>query len=123
MLINYKRKEKTKELDEYKCTVSKKTLRYGKESRRLAKNYKVLKYAFFNSPRRYDKIHGCIKQSVFADISKDALPKIRIIRICHRTINIINCTHEGVSLVTKQEAVKKKCVLVLTSRPHEQHGP
>ena len=61
MLINYKRKEKTKELDEYKCTVSKKTLRYGKESRRLAKNYKVLKYAFFNSPRRYDKIHGCIK--------------------------------------------------------------
>ena len=108
MLINNKRKKKTKELDEYKCIVSKKTLRYGEESRRLAKNYKVLKYTFFKYSHRYDKIHDCIKQSVFADISKDVVPKIRIIRICHRTISIINCAHEGVSLVTKQEAVKKK---------------
>ena len=32
----------------------------------------------------------------------------RIISICQRTINIFNCAQEGVSLIIKQEAVKKK---------------
>ena len=32
----------------------------------------------------------------------------RIISICQRTINIINCAQEGASLISKQGAVKKK---------------
>ena len=43
------------------------------------------------------------------------------IGICQRTINIINCTQEGASLIIEQEAVKKK-MLVWTSRPQEQNG-
>ena len=46
----------------------------------------------------------------------------RIISICQRTINIISCTQEGASLISKQGAVKKKCVFVSTSRPQEQNG-
>ena len=45
-----------------------------------------------------------------------------IISICQRTINIINCAQEGAFLINKQRAVKKKCVFVSTSRPHEQNG-
>ena len=46
---------------------------------------------------------------VFADVSKEALPKtrIRVVSICQRTINIINCAQEGASLITKEGAVKK----------------
>ena len=32
----------------------------------------------------------------------------QIISICQRTINIVNCAQEGVSLKSKQGAVKKK---------------
>ena len=57
---------------------------------------------------------------MFADVSKEALPKRRIwvnidssVKelskiICQRTINIINCAQEGASLISKQGAVKKK---------------
>ena len=47
---------------------------------------------------------------VFADVSKEALPKtrIRVVSICQRTINIINCAQEGASLITKEGVVKKK---------------
>ena len=33
------------------------------------------------------------------------------IGICQRTINIINCTQEGASLIIEQEAVKKKMLV------------
>ena len=47
----------------------------------------------------------------------------RIISIYQRAINIINCTQEGASLISKQRAVKKKkCVFVSTSRQQEQNG-
>ena len=36
------------------------------------------------------------------------MSQYRIISICQRNINIINCTQECASLITKQEAVKKK---------------
>ena len=36
------------------------------------------------------------------------MSKHRIIRICQRTINIVNCAQEGTSLICKQGAVKKK---------------
>ena len=32
----------------------------------------------------------------------------RIISICQRTINVINCAQEGASLICKQGAVRKK---------------
>ena len=38
---------------------------------------------------------------------KDNMSQYRIISICQRTINIINCAQEGVSFISKQEAVKK----------------
>ena len=52
------------------------------------------------------------------------MSQYRIISICHqRTINIINCAQEGASLITKQEAVKKKkSAFASTSRPHKQNG-
>ena len=37
----------------------------------------------------------------------------RIISICQRTINIINCAQEGASLITEQEAVKKQMRIYL----------
>ena len=49
-----------------------------------------------------------------ADVSKEVLPKkkhmsqYRIIGICQRTINVINCAQEGASLISKIGAVKKK---------------
>ena len=56
---------------------------------------------------------------VFADIPKEALTKKknmsqhRIISICQRTINIMNCAPEGATLICKQGVVKKKmCVCV-----------
>ena len=64
---------------------------------------------------------------VFADISKKSFTKkknmsqYQNISICQRTIAIINCAQEDASLITKQMAVKKKCVFVSTSRPHEQN--
>ena len=36
------------------------------------------------------------------------MSQYRIISICQRTINIINCAQEGASLISKQGAVKKK---------------
>ena len=33
-----------------------------------------------------------------------------IISICQRTINVIICAQEGASLISKQGAVKKKCI-------------
>ena len=36
------------------------------------------------------------------------MSQYRIISICQRTINIINCAQEGASFITKQGAVKKK---------------
>ena len=36
------------------------------------------------------------------------MSQYRIISICERTINFINCTQEGASLISKQGAVKKK---------------
>ena len=39
------------------------------------------------------------------------MSQVQIIVICHRTISIINCTQEGASLITKQEAVKKKVLI------------
>ena len=45
----------------YECIVSKKTSRYGKEFKRDKNLPKILKQSFFKSVRRYDIIHGCIK--------------------------------------------------------------
>ena len=45
----------------------------------------------------------------------------QIISICQRTINILNCAQEGVTLISKQVAVKKKCVFVSTLRPQQQN--
>ena len=51
---------------------------------------------------------------VFADVSKETLPKkkhmsqYRIISICQRTINVINCAQEAASLISKTGPVKKK---------------
>ena len=52
------------------------------------------------------------------------MSEYQIISICQRTINIIfiNCTQEGVSLISKQGEVKKENVFVSTSRPHKQNG-
>ena len=36
------------------------------------------------------------------------MSQYRIISICKRTVNIINWSQEGTSLITKQGAVKKK---------------
>ena len=36
------------------------------------------------------------------------MSQYRIISICQRTINIINCPQGGASLISKQGAVKKK---------------
>ena len=36
------------------------------------------------------------------------MSQYRIISICQRTINIINCTQEGAPLISKQGLVKKK---------------
>ena len=36
------------------------------------------------------------------------MSQYRIISICQRTINIINCAQDGASLITRQGAVKKK---------------
>ena len=58
---------------------------------------------------------------VFADIYRN-MSQYRIISICQRTINIINCAQEGASLTTKQGAVKEKSVFVSTSMSHEQNG-
>ena len=38
--------------------------------------------------------------------------------ICQRTINIINCTQEGASLISKQGAVKKKNVYLFQHQGH-----
>ena len=40
----------------------------------------------------------------------------RIISICQRNINIINCAQEGASLITEQEAVKKQMRICLNSK-------
>ena len=49
---------------------------------------------------------------LFADISnftkEKNISQYRIICVYQRTINIINCAKESASLITKQEAVKKK---------------
>ena len=47
--------------------------------------------------------------------------KYRIVSICKRFINIFDCAQEDAPLIIKQGAVKKKCVFVSTSRPHEQN--
>ena len=40
-----------------------------------------------------------------------------LITICQRTTNIINCVQEGVSLITKKRALKKKmCICFNTKR-------
>ena len=36
------------------------------------------------------------------------MSQIRIISICKRTISVINCAQEGISLISKQVTVKKK---------------
>ena len=59
MLIKNKRKPKNQM--KYECIVSKKTLRYGKEFKRDKNLPKILKQSFFKFVRRYDIIHGCIK--------------------------------------------------------------
>ena len=61
---------------------------------------------------------------VFTDIYKEALPKkknmsqYRIISICQRTINIVNCAQEGESLISKQGAVKKKNAYLFQHQDH-----
>ena len=47
------------------------------------------------------------------------MSQYRIISICQRDINIIDCAQEGASLITKERAIeKKKRVFNSTSRPH-----
>ena len=50
------------------------------------------------------------------------MSQYRFISICQRTISIISRTQEGTPLISKNGAVKKKCVFVSTSRPQEQNG-
>ena len=49
-----------------------------KKTKNIEENYKILRETFFKSVRRYDIINSCIKYEVFADISKEALPKRRM---------------------------------------------
>ena len=42
------------------------------------------------------------------------MSQYRILSIYQRTINIINCAQEGVSLISKQVAVKKKMRICFT---------
>ena len=84
-----------------------------------------------------------VSMRVLADISKEVLPKRRIwVNIeslvyltldclsleslvylsLELSISFINCAQEGVSLISKQRAVKKKCVFLSISRPPEQNG-
>ena len=47
------------------------------------------------------------------------MSQYRIISICQRTINIINCAQEGASLISKQGAVKKKMRICLNIKATE----
>ena len=56
-----------------------------------------------------------LSMTVFAEISKEALPKRRkrvniesLVFVKEPSILLINCAQEGVSLISKQGAVKKK---------------
>ena len=49
------------------------------------------------------------------------MSQYRIINICQRTINIINCAQEGASLVTKQRAVKKKNAYLFKHQGHTKN--
>ena len=46
------------------------------------------------------------------------MSQYRIISIRQRTTNIINCTQEGTSLITKQGAVKKKNAYLFQHQGH-----
>ena len=46
------------------------------------------------------------------------MSEYRIISICQRTINIINCAQEGVSLISKQGTVKKKNACLFQHHGH-----
>ena len=100
---------------------------YGDEH--IAGNYKILKQTFFKSTRQHYVIHICISicMRVFADVSKEAqtkkkISKFRIISICQRTINIINCAQEGASLITKQGAAKKKMHIYFNIKATRTNG-
>ena len=69
---------------------------------------------------------------MFADVSKEALTKRRIlvnieslVFVIELLISFINCAPEVASSISKQEAVKKKkkkkCIFVSISRPQEQN--
>ena len=45
---------------------------------------------------------------------------IKILRICKRTINTLNCSQEGASFVTKHGAVEKTWAFFSKSRPYEK---
>ena len=82
------------------------------------KNYEILKKIFFKFVHRYDIINCCINyEGVCRYIKRSCTKKkntsqYRIISICQRTINIINCAPVGASLFTKQgrKENKKMCI-------------
>ena len=68
---------------------------------------------------------------MFADVSKEALTKRRIlvnieslVFVIELLISFINCAPEVASSISKQGAVKKKkkCIFVSISRPQQQNG-
>ena len=97
-------------------SLKKKTKDTGKSYRdeHIAENYKILKRTFFNSVCWYDIIHCCIKYEgactyIYRNFAKKKnMSQYRIISICQRDINIINCAQDGASLITKERAVEKK---------------
>ena len=51
----------------------------------------------------------------------DNMSEVQIIFLC-RTISIIRCAQEGPFLIIEIGVMKKKCMFVSASRPHEQKG-
>ena len=91
------------------------------------------------SVRWYDIFHFSVSMRVFADISKETLPKRRIwVNIeslvyltleylsleslvylsLELSISFINCTKEGAFLISKQRAVKKKNAYLCQHQGH-----
>ena len=66
-----------------------------------------------------------LSMTVFADISKEALPKRRIwvnieslVFVKKLSLSFINCTQEGASLISKRGAVKKKMRNLFQNQGH-----